>query len=233
MYTIRHFVLRVIALLVVVLLAGCGQYTLSDPVVPAPVTLTDTSPGQLEATVGVTLGGYDAATRDEANIAVQFLSKGRLVRFQKGETLACNGGKPQRFETAVEETVPLATIAGKPFRCTYTSGQKTATLQFSMPSASAILSPSERANIVRSAHIPIQFQASGPNLVIVALGQQDKAVAQITSAGVATVDTSGFRVGVGSLVLTANPVVANTTAPAFATFTVFCTTVAQADVMWR
>ena len=52
---------------------------------PPPVVLKDSSPGQLAVYVNVSLGGYDASTRDGILITVNFQHDGRQVKFVAGE----------------------------------------------------------------------------------------------------------------------------------------------------
>ncbi len=217
---------------VMLLLVGCGGAIMSDGV-PAPITLANTAPSQLEATVGVTIGGYDPAQRETTEIAVQFLSNGRLVQFQKGETLACAGAEPVRLATGFDQRYPTAAVVGKPFRCTYTSGKTSGVITFQVPMAPVILSPTEGAAVAREAATPIRFQAAGGSMSIVALTTQAKAIASVSAPGVASVDTSQFPAGLGSITLNQSPAVTHTSGAAFASFHVYCTAIAQTSVIWR
>ena len=232
---IQRQVLFILTLLpMVLLLPGCGITTVSDPVVPPPITLANTAPGRLDAVVGLTLGDYSPLMRATAFVAVQFLSAGRLVAFQNGETLTCNGSPPQSLATSFRLTRPVASIAGKRFICVYTSAGVSATLQFQAPLAAVILSPADEATVARSAHTPITFRASGNHLSVVAFASHNKAVASLSSVGLAFADTNGFpAASSGGVMLSAVPVVTHTEAPAFASFRVYCTTITQTDVLWR
>ena len=68
---------------------------------------------------------------------------------------------------------------------------------------------------------------------IVALGAQAKAVASVSAPGVASVDTSQFPVGTGSITLNQTPVVEHASGAAFASLHMFCTAIAQIAVIWR
>jgi hypothetical protein len=95
-----------------------------------------------------------------------------------------------------------------------------------------IVSPAERSTVPRSTATPIRFQAEGSVEGIVALGAQDKAIAQITAPGVADVDTSHFAPGTGQISLTQSPLVADTAAPTFASFQANCIAATSVDIIW-
>ncbi len=235
----QHFTSVIVGVLAALLflLAGCtndvhpGQ-GVSDHGVPAPIILTDTSPTHLSVAIGVTIGGYDATSRDTTEIAIQFLYNGRLVQFTKGETLACNGAKPTALTTGFDQKYPTLTVANTLIACTYTSGHTSGTLQFRIPSGPVILSPIEGASVARSGATLVRFQAQGALSGIVALGIQQKAIAHITEPGVATADTSRFVAGVGSISLSQYPTITGAEAPAFASLQTNCTAIAQTDVTW-
>ena len=223
---------------VMFLLTGCsttiihsGQGISVDGA-PAPITLADTSPAHLSASVGVTIGGYDAASRNTTEIAILFLSQGRLVQFTKGETLACNGAAPTPLTTSFDGKYPTSVIVGVLFTCIYRSGGATATLQFQVPGAPTILAPTEWASVARSFTTPVRYQAQGDIEGIVALGTQQKTIATITTPGQAVLDTNAFTAGAGSIALTQFPTVAEAKAPAFASLQTNCTAIAQVDVTW-
>lgn len=236
----RHVVplITIAAATLMVLLAGCtnnlfhpGQ-GVSDHGLPAPIILADTSPAHLDAEIGVTIGGYDAASRTTTEIAVQFTSGGRLVQFTKGETLACNGAQPTAISTGFDEKLPTSAVVNTSIICVYTSGHTTGSIRFQVPSAPTLISPTEGASVVRSAATPVRYQAQGALEGIVALGTQQKAIAHVTTAGQAVVDTSAFTAGPGSIALTQFPTVAGAEAPTFASLHTNCTAIAQVDVTW-
>lgn len=214
------------------LLVSCASTVQQDQGVPPPITLADTSPDALQATVGITIGGYTASSRGTTEIAIQFMSQGHLVMFQNGEALACNGAKPMRLMTGFDQRYPTATISGQMFSCTYTSGHSSAHIQFLIPRAPTILVPADRTTVAPSAATVVHFQADGEISGIVALGAQDKAIAHITAPGIATVDTSQFAAGTGHISLTQYPQITDASAPAFASLQLSCTAMASVDVVW-
>src|SRR5215469_6298349 len=130
--------LRLIACLVTLVLVGCGtttSTTIGDQAGPPPVTLADTSPAKLDVMIDVSIGGYTASLPRTTDIAIQFTSQGRLVSFQDGETLACNGAEPVPLTAAFDRSYPTSSVAGKLFTCIYRSGQRSARLEFRVPSA--------------------------------------------------------------------------------------------------
>jgi hypothetical protein len=203
-----------------------------DQIGPPPVTLADTSPALLAVSAGVTMGGYTPSTQGITEIAIQFLSQGRLVSFQKGETLACNGAGPVRLTTGFDQRYPTSAIAGRRFVCTYASGHSSARIQFLLPRSPAILTPTEGATVARSATTIVDFQGEGDIAGIVAVGFQDKASAHVIGPGTATVNTSQFAAGLGQIALTQYPQVTDASASAFASFQLTCTAMAAVDVIW-
>jgi hypothetical protein len=223
-------------------LVGCGAVadqagsasstTIGDQAGPPPITLADTPPAALDVRAGITIGGYAAPTRGTTEIVIDFLARGRLVSFQNGETLACDGAAPTRLATGFDQSYPTPDIAGKIFTCIYTSGKRSATLQFRVPTAPVIVSPAGGSAVPRSTATLIHFQAEGSIEGIVALGSQDKAIAQITAPGVASVDTSHFSPGTGQISLTQFPLVADAAASTFASFQANCTAATSVDIIW-
>lgn len=206
----------ILPLLVVlcVVLVGCGSQSTgnSQPdsaVGPPPIVLRDPAPGQLEVYVSVTMGGYDRVSRDKTTIALSFTSNGRLVQFAgNDERLTCNGtvipvtNQFASFQVAEAQT---SAIEGKPFSCTYSEGKVSATLTFTVPYAPVLRSPQDLARVPRSTNTSITYEARGGKLEgIVALGLQAKAIARLdpSNGTQATVDTSMFQAGDGSIALT-------------------------------
>ncbi|MEO7001429.1 MAG: hypothetical protein ABI068_06480 [Ktedonobacterales bacterium] len=229
-YANPFFAIAVLFVVVILSLVGCGGAVQSEP---PPITLADTSPVHLDANIGITIGGYDAASRNLTEIAVQFTANGRLVQFQKGEMLACGGAAPVVLTTGFDHRYPTAAVAGRPFTCVYTSGKTTANLQFMVPNAPAIIAPIEGATVARSGATLVHFQAKGAIEGIVALGSQSKVVAVITAPGIASVDTSKLNAGSGSVTLTQFPSVGGLSARAFASVHANCTAIAQTEVIWN
>lgn len=224
-------IVRCFLVIIPLLLSGCMSTVQVDRAVPQ-TTISDTSPARLNVVVGVTEGGYDASTAAMTEISIQFFFQGNLVRFQNDETLACNNAGATHLITGFDQMYPTVNVAGKAFSCTYTSGQYTTPLQFFIPSIPRILTPTQGASMIRSSATVIQFQGEEPISGIVASGRQDKAVAVITASGTATVDTSHFNAGQGSIALTQYPSITNVTASAFASFRANCTAIAQVNVTW-
>lgn len=173
-----------------------------------PVLLSNPLPGQLEAYVIVTMGGYDLTSRATTTIAVSFSYNGRVVQFTGQEHLRCNGqevpihGIDATFQVAQAST---STLEGRAYSCTYSVKGTAATLKFTVPTAPTISSPRDYASVTRSASTPITYETRGGSLMgIVALTDDAKAIARIGSPGTgqATADTHAFPAGPGSLSLT-------------------------------
>jgi hypothetical protein len=195
-------------------LVGCGKgdsvgtsRAQSDVGAP-PIPLRDPSPGQLEAYINVTMGGYEPTTRETTSIGLSFSSSGRLVQFAGHEHLTCNGtavllqNQIASFQVA---QAPTSTLEGRPFNCTYSAGDTSTTLLLTIPSAPVIRSPQDLEQVPRSTHTLITYEVRGGKLLgIVALGSPAKAIAHLDTLGrmQATVDTSKFPTGAGSLSLT-------------------------------
>ena len=175
---------------------------------PPLIVLRNPSPGQLEVNVIVKMGGYDRTTRETTTVSISFSSKDRIVQFAGDERLTCNSktillhnqvGSLQIVEA------PTGTLGRQPFSCTYSAGGVSATLTLTIPYAPVIRSPQDLAQLPRSTHTLITYDAQGGKLLgIVALGPQSKAIAQVDTPHPlqATVDTSTFPPGPGSLALT-------------------------------
>lgn len=209
---IRPF-LMVLCLLFGSQLVGCGTgdsegTSGSSDVGAAPILLHDPSPGQLEAHINVTMGGYDPTTRETTSVGLSFSSNGRLVQFAGHERLTCNGiAVPLQNQVASLQVVqaPTSTLEGRPFSCTYSAGGTSATLLLTIPYAPVIRSPQDRAQVPRSTHTLITYEVRSEKLLgIVALGPEAKAIAELDTPSRmhATVDTSTFSTGAGSLSLT-------------------------------
>ncbi len=178
-----------------------------DQSVP-PVLLSNPSPGQLEVSVNVSMGGYDPSTRDITSISLGFQSGGRPVQFTGQEHLVCNGTDLMAHDRdAIFEMTsgPTSALEGQTITCTYSAGGVSATFALTIPQAPAILSPRDQAQVRRAAKTLITYEARGGQLLgIVALGPENKAIARLDTPGPgqATVDTSAFSAGAGSLSLT-------------------------------
>ncbi len=175
---------------------------------PAPILLRDASPRQLEAYIHITMGGYERATRETTGVDLSFSSNGRLVQFAGNEHLTCNGTAVSLHNQVASFQIveaPTTTLEGKTYSCTYGVGGASATLTFTIPQAPAIRSPQDQAQVSRSTHTLITYQAQDGKLMgIVALSPSMKAIARVDTPGLlqATVDTSAFPKGEGSISLT-------------------------------
>jgi hypothetical protein len=173
-----------------------------------PILLRDPSPGQLEVYINVTIGGYERTTREQTTIGLSFASNGRLVQFAGHERLTCNGTSlPLHNRIAVFQVAeaPTSTLEGHPFSCAYSAGGTSATLMLAIPSAPVICSPQDFAQVPRSPNTLITYEVRGGKLLgIVALGPGAKAIAHLDTPRLlqATVNTSAFTTGAGSLSLT-------------------------------
>ncbi len=195
-------------------LVGCGtgdsagtSRSQSDIGAP-PILLRDPSPGQLAAYINVTIGGYEPTTRETTSVGLSFSSNGRLVQFAGHERLTCNGTAVplQKQVTSFQVAqAPTSTLEGHPFSCTYSAGGISATLLLTIPSAPVIRSPQDFAQVPRSTNTLITYEARGGKLLgIVALGPGAKAIAHLDTPRLlqATVNTSAFTTGAGSISLT-------------------------------
>ena len=108
---------------------------------PPDLILKDTAPGHLAASLYLSVGGYDASTRNITEMAVSFSSQGRRIRFVADETLTCNGVALPRGGGTFDAKVPTDTFAGKLVTCNYRSGPSLGTIAFTAPVAPAIVSP--------------------------------------------------------------------------------------------
>lgn len=195
-------------------LAGCGtggsagtSHAQSDIGAP-PILVRDPSPGQLAAYINVTIGGYERTTRETTSVGLSFSSNGHLVQFAGHERLMCNGtAVPLQKQVASFQVAqaPTSTLEGHPFSCTYSAGGISATLMLTIPSAPVIRSPQDFAQLPRSTHTLITYEVRGGKLLgIVALGPEAKAIAHLDTPRLlqATVNTSAFTTGAGSISLT-------------------------------
>lgn len=174
---------------------------------PPPITLRDPSPSQLAVFVAMSIGGYDAMTRDKTTINISFSSKGRVVQFAGSEQLVCNG-KALSLHIAipgVQIEEQTSTLERKTFHCTYSAGHISSTLTFTVPRTPIISTPQNQAQLPRSKNTLVVYDTQGGTLMgIVALGSPAKAIAHLATPniGQATVNTSSFPTGAGSITLT-------------------------------
>ena len=188
-------------------LSACGEahgdYTGSS-LGPSPVVLTDTSAAQLTVSFALNMGGYDNTSREWTLVHVGLMHDGHPVKFVAGEHVTCGGVVSKQFTGSFEGSFLTASIADKPMTCTYTSGQQSASLTFRVPKQLVVLSPREHEQVTRSPRTIVSYSGSmDPTLWVVALSRMSKASAQpgstLTSA---TLDTSSFQPGEGSIAIT-------------------------------
>ncbi len=170
--------------------------------------LRNPSPGQPEVYFNITMGGYDRATRGTTTIGLGFGSNGQPVQFAGSERLTCKGtaiplhNQVAEFQLAEE---PTSTLAGKTWSCTYSAGHASATLTFTIPRATIIRSPQDLAQVPRSTHTLVMYDAPGGTLMgVVALGLIAKAIAHpgTPDTGRVILNTSAFPQGAGTISLT-------------------------------
>lgn len=201
--------------------------TIVDEAGPPPLVLEDTSPDQLAPQVHLTIGGYDPATQNLAELSIVFLHQGRWVQFVRGERLTCNGITLPGPGTSFDLKVPAETIAGKQVTCTYTSGARSATFAFTAPPMPTVLSPAAGSHISRSHSTAVRFQVGGQNTMfyITALGPTTKSWAYPwgdpptrgtgNPPSQATLDTSALSSGLGSITLVQSFTLADIRGPGF------------------
>lgn len=192
-----------------------------------PVVLRNPAPGTLDISVSV---AFDQPTTDESamlEVGLSFLSGGKVVQFAGDERVTCQGAALSlKGHVAVFRVLraPTARVAGATIRCDYAAGGAVAGIALEIPPAPAIASPQPHAEVVRSTQTLVTYRADPATITllgIVALAPSSpspKALARLNPAGPlqqATVDTSGFAPGPGSLVLTASvtPRIAQTGVP--------------------
>jgi len=231
MHTIKKLFGYITILIFLTLFCGCGGLT--DQGVQF-VTIPDTSPSKLDVSISVGIGGNTAAQNDDTEVYIRLNSKAaQLVRFDKGETLTCNGTRKLLESIGFDETYSTAKIAGTLFNCTYTSGQTTAIIQFTIPEAPHILAPLPNSTVARSTQTPVQFHVGAGTVTgIVALGNQSKAGAQVQQSDMVTLDTSHFAAGPGSIVLTQSLNNAPVSATGFASVRMYGNAIATVNVIW-
>jgi len=81
----------------------------------------------------LSVGGYDASTRDITEMAITFSSQGRPIQFVADETVTCNGVALQRGGGIFDAKVSTEAFAGKLVARTYSSGRSSATIAFVAP----------------------------------------------------------------------------------------------------
>ena len=221
-----------------------GQGSESDHAV-APVVLRDPAPGALDILMTVSFDQLSGDPEPMTEVGLAFHSGVHSVQFAGNERVTCDSvAFPLKDRVAVFQVLraPTAQVAGTTVQCTYAAGSQTASVTLQIPPAPAITSPQMGAQVVRSTHTLITYRydsATGTMLGIVALAPSStvpKTIARLNTPSPlhATVDTSGFLPGPGSIVLTASlqPRITEAGVVAFHTVHAFGTATAQVAVTW-
>lgn len=180
-----------------------------DHAVP-PLVLHNPAPGALDVLVSVNMPG-EGAERGKTIIGLSFLSHGTPVQILGNAQLLCNGTQlPIQHHAALFQLAdaPTATLAGTTLSCTYQVGDTSTRFSFVVPSAPVFRSPKAEAPVSRSSQMVVAYKydaQAGMLMGLVALGSGAKTVADhlnVPALGLATLDTSRFPPGSGSLALT-------------------------------
>ncbi len=182
-----------------------GSFSIIDIAGPPALILKDTSPGQLAVSLNLSVGGYDASTRDVTELAISFFSQGRRVQLVADERVTCNGIALPRGGGTFDVKVSTDTFAGKLVTCAYMSGRSSATITFTAPVAPAILSPKANVELARSSRTAVTFRIGGHSTMfyVIALGPSSKAWSYPAGSSPtrALLDTSAFAPGPGFVAL--------------------------------
>ena len=220
-----------------------GQGSESDKYVP-PVILRNPAPGTLDISLSVQINQQTGDAQSMTEIGLGFLSAGQTVQFAGDERVACNGADLSlKNRTAGFQVLraPSAQVAGTTLHCDYAAGGAMASVALQIPSAPAITSPPMGAQVVRNAQTLVTYRVDPDTETVVGVvalapaSPSPKALGRLNTPGPlqATVDTSGFTPGPGSLVLTASltPQIAATGMP-FKSVRAFGMAIAPVAVTW-
>jgi hypothetical protein len=184
---------------------SAGSFSIIDIAGPPALILKNTSPSNLGVSLNLSVGGYDASTRNLTELAISFSSQGRWVQFVADERVTCNGIALPRGGGTFDLKVATDTFAGKLVTCTYMSGRSSATITFTAPVAPAILSPRENLALARSTMTAVTFRIGGHSTMfyVIALGRSSKAWSYPAGSSPtrALLDTSAFAPGPGFVAL--------------------------------
>jgi hypothetical protein len=215
---------------------SAGSFSHIDYAGPPALILKDTSPGHLAVSLHLSVGGYDASTRNLTELAIMFSSQGRWVQFVADESVTCNGIALPRGGGTFDVKVPSDTFAGRLVTCTYISGRSSATITFSAPLAPAILSPQENVALARSTRTVVTFRIGGHSTMfyVVALGRSSKAWAnpEGTRPTQALLDTSAFLPGPGFVTLSQFFDLPDLRGPGFQSLEAHGQAIQQTSVTW-
>jgi hypothetical protein len=250
-------------LLLALLIAGCGAAASPDIAGPARgltsvpsgsssiadrlgpmVVLHNPAPGTLAVSMAVTFDQSAGDTQQMLVIGLGFESGGESVQFAGNERVTCNGvDLPLKYRAADFQVLsqPAAQVIGTTVRCDYSAGGAVASIAVQIPTPPTITFPQPGARVARSAHTLVTYHydpATSTLMGIVALAPSSrppKALSKMNTPGPlqATVDTSAFAPGPGSLALTASltPRMSASGVP-FASVSAFGMATSQVDVTW-
>jgi hypothetical protein len=219
--------------------AGCGAAgeSHSSQAAPSPVVLADTSPGQLQIGVFISLGGYEQSNRNTAMVDINFTSGGRQVRFVRSETVSCNGIALTRYVGAFEGRYQIDAIAAKTMTCAYFWDAGSTSITVQVPRKLVIFTPSAAEAVVRSTHTDVNYDAdpSAAPWAVVAISAEAKASAlpSATSSSHASIDTSHLTPGPGSIAITQQLDLDGIQAPAFQAVTGRANLMTMIQVVWQ
>ncbi len=186
----------------------------SDVAVAPPVVLRDPAPGTLTVNMFVNMSQESADTQNMTMVGLSFSQGDRIVQFAGNERVTCNGADlalKNRAATFQIVHAPTAQVAGTTVRCDYTAGGAVASVSLQIPAPPAITSPQSGERVTRSTQTLLTYrfdQTTGSMMGLVALAvptsPQPKAIAKLNTPGPlqATIDTSHFAPGPGSIILT-------------------------------
>lgn len=192
-----------------------GSSQSSDAAVP-PVVLHDPAPGTLSVFMWVNVEQLTGDAQLMTDVGLSFSQGENIVQFAGNERVTCNGvdlALKNRAATFAILNAPASQVAGTTVRCDYTAGGAVANVSLWIPAPPAITSPQSGAHVARGTQTLITYRfdsTTGSMMGIVALSvptsAQPKAIAKLNTPGPlqATVDTSHFAPGPGSLALTAS-----------------------------
>ena len=186
----------------------------SDEILPS-VILRNPAPGTLDVSLSVQIDQQIGDAQLMTDVTLGFSSGGRTVQFAGDERVTCNGAdlslknRPATFPLL---WAPSAQGAGTTLHCEYAAGGAVASVTLQVPSAPAITSPRMGAQVVRSARTLVTYRADPASetvlgvVALAPLSPSPKALGRLSTPSPlqATVDTSGFAPGPGSLALTAS-----------------------------
>jgi hypothetical protein len=188
--------------------------------------LRDPPPGELDVVLSLQIDGTTTGAPVIEALALAFISQGKSVQFAGTERLTCDGRDVPIHSSAGGGqlvSAPAAQVAGTTIACEYAAGGASAGFSLRLPPAPAITAPAAGAQVVRSKRTLVNYEsdpAAGPVMGVVALAPGSASPKTFVTidrpgSGQATLDTSGFAAGPGSLHLSVAlaPAVATTGMP--------------------